>query len=109
MYSCLVPDHSDRASQALGDGAGAIRWAALFEEDREGNQCEFMETLRAQHVQEREEYMHAIEEALKEQYKLKVVQNPDDYGKISVVDARNAFAAVCCLSLQKLLSLACLP
>lgn len=29
---------------------GAVKWKTLFEEDREGNQLAFVETLRDQHV-----------------------------------------------------------
>ena len=36
----------------------------LFMEDREGNQLAFVETLRDQHLSDREEYFEELEEAI---------------------------------------------
>lgn len=41
-----------------------VRYAALFEEDREGNQGEFAECIRDQFIQEREEYLAEIQESI---------------------------------------------
>jgi len=43
------------------DFESEVRIGLLFEEDRDGNQCAFIEMLRSQQVDEREEYLKAIE------------------------------------------------
>jgi len=45
-------------------GDGAIQWASLLEEDRQGDQGPFAEAMRDQDLQERQEYFEDIEEAL---------------------------------------------
>eukprot|EP00698_Gefionella_okellyi_P008295 TRINITY_DN2052_c0_g1_i1.p1 TRINITY_DN2052_c0_g1~~TRINITY_DN2052_c0_g1_i1.p1 ORF type:complete len:849 (-),score=194.54 TRINITY_DN2052_c0_g1_i1:649-3195(-) len=71
-----------------------LKIASLFEEDREGSQCAFMEMLRTQQVEEREEYLRSIEAALKERYTQKDVQSKDDLGKVDMTDVRAAFEKV---------------
>eukprot|EP00741_Cyanophora_paradoxa_P002711 tig00000622_g2631.t1 len=50
-----------------GDQPGpVVLYRKLFEEDKEGNQTAFIETVRAQHLEEREEYIRDVQEALAE-------------------------------------------
>ena len=59
----------------------------LFEEDREGNQLAFVETLRDQHLQDREDYFQELEEAI-------CSFDPDQDGDVTVPEIQQAFRAV---------------
>lgn len=66
---------------------GAVKWKALFEEDREGNQLAFVEALRDQHLQDREDYFQELEEAI-------CAYDPDSDGDVTVPQLKQAFKAV---------------
>eukprot|EP01043_Picozoa_sp_COSAG02_P063915 COSAG02_NODE_9192_length_2295_cov_1.189435_1_plen_466_part_00 len=66
---------------------GAVKWKELFEEDREGNQLAFVETLRDQHLQDREDYFQELEEAI-------CAYDPDSDGDVTVSQLKQAFKAV---------------
>ena len=66
---------------------GAVKWKELFEEDREGNQLAFVETLRDQHLQDREDYFQELEEAI-------CAYDPDSDGDVTVPQLKQAFKSV---------------
>ena len=66
---------------------GAVKWKELFEEDREGNQLAFVETLRDQHLQDREDYFQEMEEAI-------CSFDPDQDGDVTVPQLKEAFKSV---------------
>jgi len=61
-----------------------VEYQMVFAEDDEGNQGDFIEAVRDQHLGDREDYIEAIEEALWDQDK-------DDTGEITVADVQEAF------------------
>ena len=65
-------------------GAKLITYKAIMAEDSEGNQGEFVETLRQQYLDERREYVEDMKEAL-------LLEDRDNTGKVNAVQARNAF------------------
>ena len=44
-----------------------VEYATIFAEDEEGNQGDFIEGVRDQHLTDREDYIDALEEALWDQ------------------------------------------
>uniref|UniRef100_A0A7S3G9G2 Translin-associated factor X-interacting protein 1 N-terminal domain-containing protein n=1 Tax=Palpitomonas bilix TaxID=652834 RepID=A0A7S3G9G2_9EUKA len=64
-------------------GEGMVKYAALFEEDREGNQGEFAECIRDQFIQEREDYLKELEECLIAHARL----NGGNLSRVLVVEA----------------------
>eukprot|EP01135_Chromosphaera_perkinsii_P002275 Nk52_evm61s221 gene=Nk52_evmTU61s221 len=60
-----------------------VEYSALFAEDREGNQGEFAEAMRDQHVQERLKYASDIQKAMTE-----IIDNEDEV--ISIEETRQA-------------------
>lgn len=62
-----------------------VEYAAVFAEDKEGNQGDFIECVRDQHLADREDYIESIEEALWD-------QDQSDTGEITVALVHEAFA-----------------
>eukprot|EP01086_Lenisia_limosa_P008836 TRINITY_DN3124_c0_g1_i2.p1 TRINITY_DN3124_c0_g1~~TRINITY_DN3124_c0_g1_i2.p1 ORF type:complete len:207 (+),score=42.09 TRINITY_DN3124_c0_g1_i2:23-622(+) len=65
----------------------SILYAKLFMEDAEGNQGYFAEEVRDQHVNEREDYIEEIEEAIRE-------FDTDRTGEAPVSDIRKAMTSI---------------
>jgi len=61
-----------------------IEYDLIFAEDEEGNQGDFIEGVRDQHLSDREEYIESIEEALWD-------QDEEDCGEITVAQVLDAF------------------
>jgi len=61
-----------------------IEYDLIFAEDEEGNQGDFIECVRDQHLADREDYIESIEEALWD-------QDEDDTGEITVGHVKIAF------------------
>eukprot|EP01027_Heterolobosea_sp_BB2_P007340 GEZU01010934.1.p3 GENE.GEZU01010934.1~~GEZU01010934.1.p3 ORF type:complete len:149 (+),score=70.47 GEZU01010934.1:182-628(+) len=64
-----------------------VQYKALFQEDKDFNQSEFVEELRLQHVTEREEYLDEIEEEIFE-------FDTDNDGVVSIDEMRGAVKSV---------------
>jgi len=61
-----------------------IEYINIFAEDEEGNQGDFIEGVRDQHLTDREDYIDSLEEALWD-------QDEEDCGEISVQQVSQAF------------------
>lgn len=61
-----------------------IEYIKIFAEDDEGNQGDFIEGVRDQHLTDREDYIESLEEALWD-------QDEEDCGEISVQHVTQAF------------------
>lgn len=72
---------------------GAVKWKTLFEEDREGNQLAFVETLRDQHLSDREMYLEELEEAI-------CAYDPENDGGFSEFESELHCSEPICFSLH---------